>query len=636
MAATAGTAYAESTWVYAVQLTASVQENPARITLNWKQDPYGATQYTVYRKAQDSNDWGGAVATLDGLTTRYVDTNVSVGGTYEYQVVKAAALGYTGYGYIFCGIRAPMIENRGRVLLVAESSAAANLPGELNRLQSDLIGDGWFVTRAEVSSNDTPAHVHTLIQNAYYADGAALKAVFLIGAVPVLQSGNLNYDTHGNRPMAADSFYGYMNNDWSTVTELSPSYIPSDVHLMVGRVDFSNMPGMGAFSPWPGEMDLLRNYLDKDHRWRHKQMPARRMALMGDSRGTEGGEAVAATGYRAFDPLVGATNTVLANVNYEAPDDQRWISLLSRDTYLLAYGCGGGAPTSCGGLGTTVVGSNIGILTSYEVVAKQPKAAFTMLFGSWFAQWDLTDAFMKAFLTSPTLGLTCSVGGRPHWFIHHMAMGEPIGYSVRLAMNNLDLYRSYSNGMARAVYVSLLGDPTLRMEPIEPPGSLVANQSGPGIYLSWHPSPDATAGYHVYRGQSPDGPFVRLTDLPVSGTAYSDTGFAPGANTYMVRAIALQINPSGSYYNPSQGVFANIQASYASPVQLTSTRQANGLSLTWNSQPGTVYKVQAADDFTGQNWSDVSGSISATGSITSWLDSNLSAKARFYRVITNP
>src|SRR5207253_9321429 len=43
--------------------------------------------------------------------------------------------------------------------------------------------------------------------------------------VPILQSGFINYDGHGPRPMPADGYYGDMNGDWST----SPSTFPSTV-----------------------------------------------------------------------------------------------------------------------------------------------------------------------------------------------------------------------------------------------------------------------------------------------------------------------------------------------------------------------------------------------------------------------
>jgi hypothetical protein len=87
--------------MYAVQVSATVQTSPARITLSWPQDQNGANSYTVYRKAKDDTSWGSGT-TLSGSTLSYTDNNVSVGSAYEYRVVKAATLGYyTGYGYIY-------------------------------------------------------------------------------------------------------------------------------------------------------------------------------------------------------------------------------------------------------------------------------------------------------------------------------------------------------------------------------------------------------------------------------------------------------------------------------------------------------------------------------------------------------
>ena len=152
---------ADSTWVYSVQVSASVQAAPPKITLNRQADQYGANSYTVYRKAATDNSWGGAV-TLSGTTTSYVDSNVAVGSTYEYCIVKAATLGYTGYGYIYAGINAPMPESRGKVVLVVDNTYSTQLTNELARLQSDLAGDGWTVVRRDVSRNDTPANLRKL------------------------------------------------------------------------------------------------------------------------------------------------------------------------------------------------------------------------------------------------------------------------------------------------------------------------------------------------------------------------------------------------------------------------------------------------------------------------------------------
>ena len=58
---------ADSTWVYAVQISAVLQTNPPAITLSWIQDMYGAKSYTVYRKSQEATNWGPAVLTLARL-----------------------------------------------------------------------------------------------------------------------------------------------------------------------------------------------------------------------------------------------------------------------------------------------------------------------------------------------------------------------------------------------------------------------------------------------------------------------------------------------------------------------------------------------------------------------------------------
>src|SRR5437016_5057459 len=99
---------ADSTWVYAVQISASVQASPPQITLRWEPDPYGANSYTVYRKSRDANSWGSGTA-LAGSAGSFVDNNVAVGSTYEYAIVKAASLGYTGYGYIYAGVNASLV-----------------------------------------------------------------------------------------------------------------------------------------------------------------------------------------------------------------------------------------------------------------------------------------------------------------------------------------------------------------------------------------------------------------------------------------------------------------------------------------------------------------------------------------------
>src|SRR5262245_28313196 len=70
-----------------VELSAVVQANPPRITLNWKPNA-GATQYTVMRKLKTGLSCGSIIATLDGTATQYIDSTVSVGTSYEYRISR--------------------------------------------------------------------------------------------------------------------------------------------------------------------------------------------------------------------------------------------------------------------------------------------------------------------------------------------------------------------------------------------------------------------------------------------------------------------------------------------------------------------------------------------------------------------
>lgn len=623
---------ADSTFVYAVQISSQVQAAPARITLSWEADPYGATNYTVYRKAKEATSWGTPVAKLGGNALGFTDTNLTVGGTYEYEVIKNAYLGYTGYGYVFSGIEAPLIENRGTVVLVVAQESTVGLSNELARLESDLAGDGWQVLRHNVSSNDAPQAVRALIQADYQANPASVNTVFLLGHVPILQSGYLNYDGHGFRPMPADAYYGEMNNDWPVTPTNSPSYLPSDVALMVGRVDLANMPGAGAPFPWPSEIELLRGYLDKDHLWRTGQLTVPRRALMGNRRGDEGGLAVAASGYRAFEPLVGPGNTLEADTDDTSAPSQRWSSLLAAGGYLWAYGCGGGQDTAIGYLGTHDSDYEA---WSTDLVDWNAHGVFVMMFGSHLGNWDHSDNIMRAVLATPQTGLACCMAGEPHWFFHHMGLGETIGYSTRLTMNNRTLYQNQINQFPRAVYIALMGDPTLRMEPITPPGNLNATTDAGGVHLTWT-APQVAVGYHIYRAGTPSGPFARLNSGLIPSTGFTDITAAPGSYTYMVRAVRLQTNFSGSYFNPSQGIFAGVTVTPpTAPVALSVSSSANKINLSWPSQAGMTYHVEATPTLNPPAWQPASSPLSAVGPTFTWSTALTNSTGRaFYRVVS--
>src|SRR3954470_20208237 len=454
----------EATWDYAVQVSATVDASSPKITLTWPQDSTAAvSSYTVYRKAFGDTSWGSSV-TLPGSATSYVDNNVSSGNSYEYQIVKATG-SYTGYGYIYSGINAPIIENRGKLVLVVDNTIANSLATELNLLQRDLIGDGWTVIRRDVSRAATPPTVKSVIQAEYNADPSNVKSVFLFGHVPVPYSGNIVPDGHypdhqGAWP--ADAYYGDLDGGWTDSSvyntsatdartrnipgdgKFDQSEIPSAVELQVGRVDLANMPGRlvwGGPATFPSELELLRNYLRKDHNFRHKLMDAPRRGIVWDGFGVRGGEAFAASGYRNFAPFFGANNiNTLQNMG-------TWISTLQNNNYLWAYACGAGSYTTVGGMGNT---GQYHDGSTTEMVGADTKAVFTMIMGSWLGDWDSEDNIMRGVLATAGEGLTCAWAGRPHWYFHHMGLGLNIGHSARLTQNNNGngLYHNQINSAA--------------------------------------------------------------------------------------------------------------------------------------------------------------------------------------------
>src|SRR5690242_15061351 len=96
-------------WVRTVQAEAIVQASPPQIVLQWKPEPpndstpprYGATGFTIYRKAKTATSWGNPIANLDGSAVSYADNSVSLGSTYEYQIVKSRVDGTLAYGYVY-------------------------------------------------------------------------------------------------------------------------------------------------------------------------------------------------------------------------------------------------------------------------------------------------------------------------------------------------------------------------------------------------------------------------------------------------------------------------------------------------------------------------------------------------------
>ena len=137
---------------YAIRLSAEVQADPPQIKLQWPKA--GCQSYVLYRRTFGSKRWSASpAAVLKGDSVFFVDKEVKVGRQYEYRIDKFAE-GFVGRSYICSGIDLPLVEQRGAVLLLVESSIAPALEKELRQMKRDLIGDGWRVILREVSRDE--------------------------------------------------------------------------------------------------------------------------------------------------------------------------------------------------------------------------------------------------------------------------------------------------------------------------------------------------------------------------------------------------------------------------------------------------------------------------------------------------
>lgn len=593
----------------AVELWANVQSGPPTVTLNWVAVPT-TTNYAVARKLKNSSTWNTLAATIPGTVNQFVDNTVSTGVSYEYRVFRAGVTGtvnFNGYGYINVGIDLPAVENRGGLILLVANNLSVSLAPEITRLQNDLEGDGWEVSTIYASSTTPVTQIKAQILSAYNMNPSNTKALFILGRIPVPYSGNINPDAHPDHLGAwpADVYYGDINGTWTDVSVSSPtanpprivnvpgdgkfdqSTLPSEAELQVGRVDLS---GMTSFSLT--EAQLLKNYLDKDHDYRKKNFAVIKRAVIDDNFGYFNGEAFAANGWKNFAPICTPSNVIAGD----------YLTTLNANNYQWSYGCGGGSYTSASGIGNT-----------NDFVTANTQNVFTVLFGSYFGDWDINNNFLRAPLCQGKT-LASLWAGRPHWALHHMGLGETIGYSTLTSQNNNGTYfYAYGGGNINfnppsVVHVALMGDPTLRSDIVSPVSNVVATKVGNNCHITWSASTQTNVmGYNIYMKNDTNKTYVKINPTLITGTSYTHQCLIyPGVYKYMVRAMVLEQTPSGSYYNMSEGIMdtalnninLTIYASAFAALSPTSSavnftcQSIGGTSFNWSFGDGGTSNLQ--------------------------------------------
>lgn len=562
-----------------VRVSASVQVSPAQIELSWESSGV-VTSYDLYRRPHTMSNWGSPIANLGSTITTYVDNNVVVGEEYEYQIVKNGA--DVGYGYINVSIEKEEVHNNGILIMVVEDSYSGNtlFDSAIQQTIEDISHDGWVVKQIYVNAADPVSQVKQDILDVYNENTSLTKAIYLIGHVPVPYSGLLNPDAHPDHLGAwpTDLYYADVNGSWTDVSvndntsasssrnhnvpgdgKFDQGVLPSSTELQIGRIDFSDLSNFSE-----SEEELIIKYLNKVHQYKTKMFTAADRALVDDNF-TGIGEGFSASGYRNF-------STMFGGVNIDNSLDYR--TTLNNESYMWSYGCGAGSFTSCQGVGT-----------SSDLAGDSLQTIFTMLFGSYFGDWDNSNNFLRTTLAQGQT-LCAFWAGRPQWYVHHMSTGSNIGFGAHLSQNNNGLYQvSTIPFFAKWIHISLLGDPTVRMHYIQPASDLILAENGSDIELNWTASPENVLGYNIYR-LDPDNEFyVKLNNGLVSATNYIDQSISSsGYYKYFVRAVKKQTTSSGVYYNQSLAISGEIQSTLNNLE-----KEAGSLSLYPNPTRGVVH-----------------------------------------------
>lgn len=577
---------------------------PNVITLAWPTNQYGNV-VQIYRRnfTNDPTQWPNwtLIYTNAGSPISagvFNDTNVTAGVHYEYQLRTGSTnlacgtnidFGYYGFQYLNGGWQVPLRDQRGNVILLCESGITNALVTELATLVSDLRGDGYRVFRHDIAAVDVPTNglpgtwftavtnTKALIVADYNTAPSDDWTIFIVGHVPIPYSGDTSPGFHADNVGAhpADWYYADTNAAaWtdSTVNDTTSDFpdahnIPGDgkfdqdqppttPELRLGRIDLRNMPAFGLT-----EVQLLSQYLNRAHQWRHKQFTVRDRALVGTN------SSVTVPPYEVYGTYAGLFGN---GTNYDVAN---WLTTATNpaNSYLMASSHGNGLYTQDLLLGHT---TNFAASSLYSV--------FNSHYGSYFGDWDSAiHSNDVALAPLATVGYTLGVYHREQQVnMNPSSMGEPYADDLWFQAASfftgssawyVQLGNWFTNGstflnpLRVRNYTSYMGDPMLRIRQVAPPTNVVITPSGNDSIVTWTASSDATHGYHVYRAPTSDlNAFTRLTTSPTT-SPYTDAGAASGAYTYMVRTVKLEQSDSRSYFAASQGEFGT-QSVVAQPT----------------------------------------------------------------------
>lgn len=541
-----------------VQVNAEINSSTPSIKLVW--DAYASVDsFMIYK--MNAGSWPFTpMAVMSATDSSYTDTNVVTETIYEYKIVGKRSSGYDAYGYIAVGIKLAENTSKGTVIVIVDSTLIDTLSPELTTYQMDLNGDGYNVVIKPFDTSKTAEILKDTITSLYYRY-SDLQSIFLVGALPYAYTGSMAPDGHFDHKGAwpSDMIYADVNSTYTDAvvnytnttdsrlsnstsdTKYDQSYSLSDVEIQIGRLDLSRLT---AFSQ--SEIELYQNYFEKLHNFKTGAFKPKKVGIVDDNFTTYT-EAFSQNGYRNFSPLT----------SIDSVSDADIVTTLTSGSALWSYACGAGTFTSIAGFAS-----------SSDLASKTLNGAFALVLGSYNADVDVENNFMRAMLANGNF-LTAGWAGRPNWFLHHMAIGQTIGASTKLTQNNSNSIYAPTGNYNNMMHIMLLGDPSLKnyYTPNVSNLSSIRSINKDTVFVTWSAQSGAD-GYNIYRSKTENGDYVKLNTSLLTTNSYDDAVSSDTSYYYRVETVELVSTNSGSYYESSVGAI-NLSDKNAAPLPVT-------------------------------------------------------------------
>lgn len=554
----------------AVEISAEIKSSGG-VDISWKSDP-NAQKYYIFKRSSSKVDWL-LLDSVSGTSTKFTDIYFSGGKPIEYRVAKKSSLySFFGNGYIMVGNKLAPKAKLGKLLLIIDSNYILPLNSQINEYKNQLQREGWEILSKVVLRTSSVTSIKSWIKTQWDADSLNVKSIFLLGHVPVPYSGNYRPDGHTEHTGAwpADMYYGNFYSNWSdnnvNNTQASRSEnqnIPSDGKFDISRVNpvgtsfsaiqFAQIPvgrvDMYGMTSFGNDTFLIKRYLNKDLNFRRGKHKAASRGLIDDNFGYFSSEAFASGGFRNFS--VHCKDSIF---------EKDYRTTMANQSYLLSYGCGAGSYVNCAG-----------VASSNDFVTDSLLNPFTMMFGSYFGDWDNTDNMLRAPLASKGWGLANVWSGRPYWMLHECALGAPLASATLTSVNSYYFYNAA--GFQSGVHTALMGDPTLTMYPLAAlQNSKAIAKCTDMVRFRWDLHEDNVDSVLIEELVSGNWKKVKITIGSDTSISVKST---VGSHTYSIRPLKLMKTASGSWWQYGAREYSTISLNIpAKAIAITSTKTA--------------------------------------------------------------